>query len=102
MVREQESIEITKKELLVTHESATPSEILYVVTKVPVFGEVVNGEGESVRQFTQADIIHQNIKYRNTLSSLVDVFQVNVTNHFTTIQNIKISVEITPVIIPLR
>ena len=102
IVREMMDLKISKDQLLVTHESAEPSEIQFTIQTPPIFGSLLNENNQPIRTFTQADIIHQNIRYSNTLNSLVDVFELNVTNHYTHIENIKIGVEIIPKTLPLR
>lgn len=100
--REGESISITKDHILVTHVSATASEIEYQLTKKPLFGKIINDEGNAISKFTQADIIHGAIRYENTKAAMVDVFAINVTNHFTVISDIPISVRIELKTLPLH
>ena len=102
IVREMMDLKISKDQLLVTHESAEPSEIQFTIQTPPIFGSLLDENNQPIRTFTQADVIHQNIRYSNTLNSLVDVFELNVTNHYTHIENIKIGVEIIPKTLPLR
>ena len=92
--REDENVTISKENLLVTHVSAKESEIQFSVTKSPQFGKITDETGKIISQFTQADIIHSAVFYKNTQPAMVDVLTLNATNHFSTISNIVLSVRI--------
>ena len=92
--REDENVTISKENLLVTHVSAKESEIQFSVTKSPQFGKITDDTGKIISQFTQADIIHSAVFYKNTQPAMVDVLTLNATNHFSTISNIVLSVRI--------
>ena len=100
--REDENVTISKEELLVTHVSASASEIEYQLIKPPLFGEIVDDTGNLISKFTQADIIHGAVLYRNSKPAMVDVFTVNVTNHFTVIADVPISIRIELKTLPLH
>ena len=102
VVRETGQVAFDKETLLVTHASATPSEISFSIMTQPLFGQIVDESGNQLRNFTQADVIHQAVFYKNVKPSMVDVFELNVTNFFTSIPNLKMSVEVIPKELPLR
>ena len=102
VVRESGRVPFDKDSLLVTHASATPSEITFSIMTKPLFGEITDEEGNPVSNFTQSQVTHQTVFYKNTRPSMVDVFELNVTNFFTSIPNLKMSVEVVPKELPLR
>ena len=78
---------ISNDEILVTHISASASEIEFEILKPPMFGKIVDNDGNKINQFTQADIIHQAVFYQSIKPAMVDVFTLNVTNQFSFIAN---------------
>ncbi|XP_045562648.1 chondroitin sulfate proteoglycan 4 [Salmo salar] len=113
LVEESKPVKIDESRLEVTHEDNLPSEIVFTVKVAPLHGflrcfveaeeQYVGTEQIPVQTFSQEDVNTGNIQYMQTTPSQVnDTFLLDVSNGVTEVNNIRISVDIIPHLIPLQ
>ncbi|KAM9393559.1 chondroitin sulfate proteoglycan 4 [Pholidichthys leucotaenia] len=113
LVEEGKPVKIDETKLQVTHEDNLPSEIVFTVNISPSHGflrRFVEAEGHyigsknfPVKLFTQDDVNSGNIQYVQVQPNTVnDTFVLDATNGVTDVSNIKMSVDIIPLLIPLK
>ncbi|XP_051278964.1 LOW QUALITY PROTEIN: chondroitin sulfate proteoglycan 4 [Dicentrarchus labrax] len=111
LVEEGKPVKIDETKLEVTHEDNLPSEIVFTVKVAPSHGflrqfveeRYIGTKQSPVKTFTQEDINSGNIQYMQVESSKVsDTFILDVTNGVTDVNDIRMSVDIIPRLIPLQ
>ncbi|XP_061585523.1 chondroitin sulfate proteoglycan 4 [Cololabis saira] len=113
LVEEGKPGKIDETKLEVTHEDNLPSEIVFTVQIAPSHGflrrfveaeELYIGTKQSpVKTFTQDDINNGNMQYVQVEEKRAnDTFVLDATNGVTDVSNIRMSVDIIPLLIPLR
>ncbi|XP_077567329.1 chondroitin sulfate proteoglycan 4 [Stigmatopora nigra] len=108
---ESEHTVINSKFVKVEQADILPTEMVFTIKKQPRLGHVVKLTNSSdgtespvldyIHLFTQEDIDHGRILYVSSSIQGVDGFTVDVTNGFTTIEDLLIVVNIVPRIIPV-
>ncbi|KAM9742906.1 chondroitin sulfate proteoglycan 4 [Menidia menidia] len=113
LVEEGKPVKIDENRLEVTHEDNLPSEIVFTVKVAPSHGflrqffeaekRYIGTEQSPVKTFTQDDINRGNIQYMQVEPNKVnDTFFLDATNGITDISDIRMSVDIIPLLIPLQ
>ncbi|KAM4578494.1 chondroitin sulfate proteoglycan 4 [Fundulus diaphanus] len=113
LVEEGKPVKIDETKLEVTHEDNLPSEIVFAVKVAPSQGflrcfveaeeRYIGTKQSPVKTFTQDDINNGNIQYVQVEPSKVnDTFILDATNGVTDVSNIRITVDIIPLLIPLH
>ncbi|KAM9360948.1 chondroitin sulfate proteoglycan 4 [Symphorus nematophorus] len=111
LVEEGKPAKIDETKLEVTHEDNLPSEIVFTVKVAPSHGflrrfvkeRYIGTKQSPVKTFTQEDINSGNIQYMQVEPSKVnDTFILDVTNGVTDVNDIRMSVDIIPRLIPLQ
>ncbi|KAK5615421.1 hypothetical protein CRENBAI_001263 [Crenichthys baileyi] len=113
LVEEGKPVKIDETKLEVTHEDNLPSEIVFAVKVAPSHGflrrfveaeeRYIGTKQTPVETFTQADINKGNIQYVQVEPNKVnDTFVLDATNGVTDVSNIRITVDIIPLLIPLH
>ncbi|MEQ2245267.1 hypothetical protein ILYODFUR_025847 [Ilyodon furcidens] len=113
LVEEGKPVKIDETKLEVTHEDNLPSEIVFAVKVAPSHGflrrfveaeeRYIGTKQSPVETFTQADINKGNIQYVQVEPNKVnDTFVLDATNGVTDVSNIRITVDIIPLLIPLH
>ncbi|XP_067471035.1 chondroitin sulfate proteoglycan 4 [Thunnus thynnus] len=112
LVEEGKPVKIGETKLEVTHEDNLPSEIVFTVKAAPSHGflqrfveveeRYVGSKQSPVKTFTQEDINSGNIQYMQVDPNKVnDTFILDATNGVTDVNDIRVSVDIIPRLIPL-
>ncbi|XP_061576823.1 chondroitin sulfate proteoglycan 4 [Cololabis saira] len=109
---EREPTIISPRHLKVEQADILPIEMVFTIKEAPQLGHVVmlsnTSEGmaspflDYIHSFTQEDIDQERILYVSTSTEGEDAFTVDVTNGFTTVEDLHISVNIVPRIIPIQ
>ncbi|KAM6930887.1 chondroitin sulfate proteoglycan 4 [Xenentodon cancila] len=113
LVEEGKPGKIDATKLEVTHEDNLPSEIVFTVQIAPSHGflrrfveaeeRYIGTKQSPVKTFTQDDINNGNIQYMQVEENKVnDTFILDATNGVTDVSNIRMSIDIIPLLIPLR
>ncbi|XP_037536840.1 chondroitin sulfate proteoglycan 4 [Nematolebias whitei] len=113
LVEEGKPLKIDETKLEVTHEDNLPSEIAFAVRAAPSHGflrrfveaeeRYIGTKQLPVKTFTQDDINSGNIQYVQVEPNKVnDTFVLDATNGVTDVHNIRVSVDIIPLHIPLH
>ncbi|XP_038133239.1 chondroitin sulfate proteoglycan 4 [Cyprinodon tularosa] len=113
VVEEGKPVKIDETKLEVTHEDNLPSEIVFTVKVAPSHGflrcfveaeeRYVGSKQSPVKTFNQEDINKGNIQYVQVEpNSVNDTFVLDATNGVTDVSNIRITVDIIPLLIPLH
>ncbi|TKS78369.1 Chondroitin sulfate proteoglycan 4 [Collichthys lucidus] len=111
LVEEGKPVKIDETKLEVTHEDNLPSDIVFTVKVAPFHGflrrfvkeRYVGTKQSPVKTFTQEDINSGNIQYVQVESGKVnDTFILDATNGVTDVNDIRMSVDIIPRLIPLQ
>ncbi|XP_017267690.1 chondroitin sulfate proteoglycan 4 [Kryptolebias marmoratus] len=113
LVEEGKPVKIDETKLEVTHEDNLPSEIAFAVRVAPSHGflrcfveaeeRYIGSKQSPVRTFTQHDINSGNIQYVQVEpKKLNDTIILDATNGVTDVTNIRVSVDIIPLLIPLH
>ncbi|XP_043967873.1 chondroitin sulfate proteoglycan 4 [Gambusia affinis] len=113
LVEEGKPVKIDETKLEVTHEDNLPSEIVFAVKVAPSHGflrrffevdeRYIGTKQSPVKMFTQDDINKGNIQYVQVEPNKVnDTFVLDATNGITDVSNIRITVDIIPLLIPLH
>ncbi|NXO44036.1 CSPG4 protein, partial [Locustella ochotensis] len=120
LVEEGKPVKISKGKLQVgyvltfkvVHENTSPSEIVFTVKQLPVYGYIrkfsseesyLSSDQRPTLSFTQQDVNEGKVQYVQTVSDqLDDSFFLDVTNGVRTVSGIEISVDIIPRMIPLE
>uniref|UniRef100_A0A669QD79 Laminin G domain-containing protein n=1 Tax=Phasianus colchicus TaxID=9054 RepID=A0A669QD79_PHACC len=112
LVEEGKTVKISKGKLQVAHENSSPSEIVFTVRQLPLHGYIrmfsseesyLGAEQKPVLTFTQQDVDEGKVQYVQTVSDqLSDYFSLDVTSGVQTVNDIEISVDIIPKMIPLE
>ncbi|XP_029296168.1 LOW QUALITY PROTEIN: chondroitin sulfate proteoglycan 4 [Cottoperca gobio] len=113
LVEEEKPVKISETKLEVTHEDNLPSEIVFTVKLAPSHGFIrrfaeeeeryIGTKLSPVETFTQEDINSGNIQYMQVVPNKVnDTFILDATNGVTDVNNIRMSVDIIPRLIPLQ
>lgn len=113
LVEEGKPVKLDESKLEVTHEDNLPSEIVYSVKVAPSHGflrrfveakvHYVGSEKKPIQTFTQEDINAGNIQYMQGEPGQVnDTFFLDITNGVTEVNDIRMSVDIIPRVIPLH
>uniref|UniRef100_A0A3Q1JHZ1 Laminin G domain-containing protein n=1 Tax=Anabas testudineus TaxID=64144 RepID=A0A3Q1JHZ1_ANATE len=103
---------INQDHLKVEQADILPTEMVFTIKKPPGLGHVVKLTNSSdgvdspvldyIHTFTQDDIDEGRILYVSASTQGNDAFTVDVSNGFTTVENLQISVNIMPRIIPIQ
>ncbi|KAF3688538.1 Chondroitin sulfate proteoglycan 4 [Channa argus] len=113
---ENEHTIISQKDLKVEQADILPAEMVFTIKKAPLFGHVVMSREvtrkslestappviEYIHTFTQEDINEGRIIYVSSSVTGDDVFTVDVSNGFTSVEDLQISVIILPQFIPVQ
>ncbi|KAM4576560.1 chondroitin sulfate proteoglycan 4 isoform 2-T2 [Odontesthes bonariensis] len=113
LVEEGKPVKIDETKLEVTHEDNLPSEIVFAVKVAPSHGflrqfveaeeRYIGTKQSPVKTFTQGDINSGNIQYMQVEPNEVnDIFTLDATNGVTDVSDIRMSVDIIPLLIPLQ
>ena len=83
-----------------------PSEMVYTIKELPHLGHIVmanNGSApDYVHSFSQEDINQGRVLYVSAAILGSDAFTVDVSNGFTTVEDLQVSVDIVPGMIPVQ
>uniref|UniRef100_A0A665UH47 Laminin G domain-containing protein n=1 Tax=Echeneis naucrates TaxID=173247 RepID=A0A665UH47_ECHNA len=109
---EGEHTVISQDHLKVDQADILPTEIVFTMKELPRFGHVVKMTNSSdgtaspvlnyIHTFTQDDIDQGHILYVAASMQGSDAFTVDVSNGFTTVEDLQISVNIVPQLIPVQ
>ncbi|XP_061078781.1 chondroitin sulfate proteoglycan 4 isoform X2 [Conger conger] len=103
---EGEHTQIDQDHLRVEQTDIFPSEMVYTIKELPHLGHIVMADNGSapdyVRSFSQEDINQGRVLYVSAAVPGSDVFTVDVSNGFTTVEDLQVSVRIVPGMIPVR
>ncbi|KAM6936793.1 chondroitin sulfate proteoglycan 4 [Xenentodon cancila] len=109
---EREPTIISQRQLKVEQADILPMEMVFTIKKPPKLGHAVmlsnTSEGmaspflDYIHTFTQEDIDQERILYVSTSTEGEDTFTVDVSNGFTTVEDLHITVKIVPRIIPIQ
>uniref|UniRef100_A0A671XW23 Chondroitin sulfate proteoglycan 4ba n=1 Tax=Sparus aurata TaxID=8175 RepID=A0A671XW23_SPAAU len=111
LVEEEKPVKIDETKLEVTHEDNLPSEIVFTIKVAPSHGflrrfvkeRYIGTKQSPVKTFTQEDINSGNIQYMQVEPGKVnDTFILDATNGVTDVNDIRMSVDIIPRLIPLQ
>ncbi|XP_062307475.1 chondroitin sulfate proteoglycan 4 [Osmerus eperlanus] len=113
VVEEGKPVKLDQSKLQITHEDNLPSEIAFTVKVAPSHGflrrfvkaeeRYVGSKKKPVRSFTQEDVNAGNIQYVQAEPGRGnDTFSLDVTNGVTEVSDLRMSVDIVPLLIPLR
>ncbi|KAM9541272.1 chondroitin sulfate proteoglycan 4-like [Salvelinus alpinus] len=114
VVEEGKSVKINRGDLEVTHKDSLPSEIVYKVKTAPSHGFLrrsTQGEDnpyqgsreETIHSFSQEDVNMGHIQYLQVDSDQThDSFLLDASNGITVVHDIRVSVDIIPIHIPLN
>ncbi|KAI5615469.1 chondroitin sulfate proteoglycan 4 [Silurus asotus] len=103
---------IDQDHLRVEQANISPTELVFTIKELPRFGHVVSviNDTESpvspvmdyIQSFTQEDINMGTILYVSPLEHSQDMFTLDVSNGFTTIEDLEVQVDIMPRFIPVQ
>ncbi|XP_037308043.2 chondroitin sulfate proteoglycan 4 [Pungitius pungitius] len=100
---------ISQDHLKVEQADILPTEMVFTIKRLPLLGHVVkltNSTGSPVLDyipsFTQEDIDQGHILYVSATFEGDDAFRVDVSNGFTTVEDLHVSVNIVPRLIPIH
>eukprot|EP00062_Callorhinchus_milii_P002601 gi/632939203/ref/XP_007908172.1/ PREDICTED: chondroitin sulfate proteoglycan 4 [Callorhinchus milii] len=103
-VKQGKATTISKEQLLVSHNDSAPSDVIYTVKTPPLHGQLVMVTDSQplarqghIQSFSQKDINRGKIQYFNSrLSPQGDVFILDVTNGYQTVEGLTVFVEVIP------
>ncbi|KAM9753315.1 chondroitin sulfate proteoglycan 4 [Menidia menidia] len=109
---ESEPTVISKDHLKVEQADILPTEMVFTIKESPLLGHVVMLINRSdttaspvldyIQSFTQEDIDEGRVLYLSTSIQGDDSFTVDISNGFTTVENLRIPVNIVPRLIPIQ
>ncbi|KAL0967884.1 hypothetical protein UPYG_G00259150 [Umbra pygmaea] len=109
---EGEHIVINQDHLKVLQDDILPTEMVFTIKESPLLGHIVKLTNQSdstaapvlnyIHSFTQEDINKGRILYVSASIQGMDSFAVDVSNGFTTVEDLQISVDIVPRLIPIQ
>ncbi|CAL8359084.1 unnamed protein product [Lota lota] len=109
---EGEHTVVDQDHLKVEQPDILPSEMVFTIRKTPRLGHVVmlvNNSDKAdtpvlnyIHSFTQDDIDKGRVLYMSASLQGIDVFRADVSNGFTTVENLEVTVNIVPRLIPLH
>nr|XP_040019288.1 chondroitin sulfate proteoglycan 4 [Gasterosteus aculeatus aculeatus] len=106
---EGEHTVINQDHLKVEQADILPMEMVFIITGLPLLGHLVkltNSTGSPVldyiHSFTQEDINRGHVLYVSATFEGDDAFTVDVSNGFTTVEDLRVSVNIVPQLIPIH